>query len=56
MYLLKISFSPISPANVTDPGKRLQAYESRSQISRVKILALWTKWAQNGGEKDARFL
>jgi len=39
-----------------DPDKILQACVSRSQISRVKMLAPWGKGAQNGGEKGGSFL
>jgi len=37
-----------------DPDKILHDV-SRSQISRVKMLAPWAKWAQNGGEKSGNF-
>jgi len=53
MYLLKIGFSRITPANLTDPDKFHQV--GRTQISGVKILASWAKGAQNGGEKSASF-
>ena len=38
-----------------DPDKILQAYVGGTQMSCVKILAPWAKWAQNGGEKGACF-
>jgi len=34
-----------------DPDKILQAYVSRTQMSRVKTLAPWAKGVQNGGQK-----
>jgi len=34
-----------------DPDKILQTYVGRTQISRVKMLALWAKGVQNGGQK-----
>ena len=37
-----------------DPYKILHDV-SRSQISRVKMLAPWAKWAQNGSEKSGNF-
>jgi len=55
MYLLKIDFSRITPAILTDPDKILRAYVGRTQISGVKILTPWAKGAQNGGEKGACF-
>jgi len=51
MYLIKIGFSQITPATLTDLDKILQAYVGRSQISCLKILAPWAKGVQNGGEK-----
>jgi len=39
-----------------DPDKILQAYVSRTQISRITILAPWAKGAQNGGGKDGSCL
>jgi len=36
MYLLKIAFSQISPANLMDLDTILQAYIGRTQISRLK--------------------
>jgi len=32
-------------------GKHSQVYVGRTQISRINILAPWTKGAQNGGER-----
>jgi len=37
-----------------DPDKILQDV-GRSQISHVKMMAPWAKWAQNGGEKGGSF-
>jgi len=45
-----------NPANLNGSGYSLQAYVGRTQISRVKILAPWAKWAQNGGEKGGYFV
>jgi len=41
----------ITPANLTDPDRALQACVGRTQMSRAKTLAPWAKGAQNGDKK-----
>jgi len=43
MYLLKISFSRITPANLNASRKKLQAYVGRTQISRA-LSQRGSKW------------
>jgi len=53
--LLKIGFSQITLATLTDPDKTLQAYVGQTRISHVKILAPWAKGMQNGCQKGVCF-